>query len=31
MQKEAGSPVRIHMYDEAEGNQYLVMLDHMVY
>lgn len=31
MAKEAGSPVRIRMYDETEGNQYLVMLDHMVY
>lgn len=31
MERDAGSPVRIRMYDENEGNQYLVMLDHIVY
>jgi hypothetical protein len=31
MEKEAGAPVRIRLYDETEGNQYLVMLDHIVY
>jgi hypothetical protein len=28
---EAGSPVQIHKYDEKAGNQYLIMLDHIVY
>jgi hypothetical protein len=31
MEKEAGASVRIRRYDENEGNQYLVMLDHIVY
>jgi hypothetical protein len=28
---EAGSPVRIRKYDEKTGNQYLILLDHIVY
>ena len=28
---EAGSEVRIHKYDEKQGNQYLFLLDHIVY
>jgi hypothetical protein len=31
MEREAGSPVQIRLYDENEGNQYLVMLNHIVY
>jgi uncharacterized protein DUF3798 len=29
--EEAGSAVRIHKYDEKQGNQYLILLDHIVY
>jgi hypothetical protein len=28
---EAGSPVRMRKYDENAGNQYLILLDHIVY
>jgi hypothetical protein len=31
MEADAGAPVEIRLYDENEGNQYLVMLDHIVY
>jgi hypothetical protein len=31
MEKDAGAPVAIRIFDEKEGNQYLVMLDHIVY
>jgi hypothetical protein len=31
IQDEAGAPVRIRKYDEAAGNQYLILLDHLVY
>jgi hypothetical protein len=31
LEKEAGAPVRIAKYDPNEGNQYLVLLDHIVY
>ena len=29
--EEAGSAVKIHKYDEQKGNQYLILLDHIVY
>ena len=28
---EAGAPVRVRKYDEQAGNQYLILLDHIVY
>jgi hypothetical protein len=28
---EAGSPVRVKKYDEKVGNQYLILLDHIIY
>ena len=28
---EAGSEVKIRKYDEKAGNQYLILLDHIVY
>jgi hypothetical protein len=31
IQDEAGAPVRIRKYDETAGNQYLILLDHLVY
>jgi hypothetical protein len=31
MARDAGAAVQIRKYDENEGNQYLVMLDHIVY
>jgi hypothetical protein len=31
MARDAGAAVKIRKYDEKEGNQYLVMLDHIVY
>jgi hypothetical protein len=31
LQDEAGAPVRIRKYDETAGNQYLILLDHLVY
>jgi Protein of unknown function (DUF3798) len=31
MEEEAGAKVGIHKYDESAGNQYLVVLDHVVY
>jgi hypothetical protein len=31
LQDEAGAGVKIHKYDEKKGNQYLILLDHIVY
>lgn len=31
LEKEAGAPVQVRKYDEKKGNQYLILLDHIVY
>jgi hypothetical protein len=31
LEKEAGAPVQVRKYDETKGNQYLILLDHIVY
>jgi len=31
LQDEAGAGVKLHKYDEQKGNQYLMLLDHIVY
>ena len=31
LQDEAGAPVKVAKYDESKGNQYLILLDHIVY
>lgn len=31
LEREAGSAVQIHKYDEQKGNMYLILLDHIVY
>jgi hypothetical protein len=31
LEAQAGSPVQVQKYDETKGNQYLILLDHIVY